>query len=144
MKRITTLSLLLLLLLLVALLAIKLWPSQSDSSKALSLIRESCGLEEVQGRWEFNNEKSPTRSFEDLSQDERIKLESATRKNAISAQRAAFLDSRWLPLADALVVVNNDQALILGNRHQGNTPILVDSRLKIYYKCIAVRDESNS
>lgn len=137
-------------LFLVTLLAVGMWPSQSDSSRALSMIRESCGLEEIAGRWEFNNRKALTNSkarisrFEELPQDEKLYLEAATRKNAIIAQRAAFLDSRWLPLADALVVVNNNQILILTNQYRSNSEILVDSKLKVYYKCSAIKDESNS
>jgi hypothetical protein len=129
---------------LLALATVSLWPSQSDSSNALSMVRAACGLEKIAGQWEFDRKKAPTTKFEDLSGDEQLYLEAATRKNAILAQRAAFLDSQWLPLAEALAVVNNEQILILANRYPGSNPTLVDSKIKVYYKCNAVREESNS
>lgn len=141
MKRLTVLTLS---LILFSLLTFKMWPSQSNVSKAFSMARTSCGLSERNGSWEFSK-NSPLVNFRNLTDSQRKVVENATEEHAVLAQRAALLDTKWVQLAGALSVVHIDQTWGQSYTNSGDYgPYVTDSKIKVLYICKAIREESNS
>ena len=106
------------------------------------MARTSCGLGERNGSWEFSK-NSPLADFRNLTESQRMIVENAAEKHAVLAQRAALLDTKWVPLAGALSVVHIDQTW--GQANSGNYgPYVTDSKIKVLYICKAIREESNS
>ncbi len=129
---------------LIALVTVKLWPSQSDTDRAFSIVRKACGLQEKDGNWEFAPNR-PFVNFEKLSPEEQKDVEGLSEKSTMLAQQASFLDQRWEKLADAFSVIHISQSWIRMSLQVGDfSTNVTDSNIKVLYTCKAIREQSNS
>jgi hypothetical protein len=123
------------------------WPGQSDSVRALSMAREACGLEKSKGKWDFSKEKDPTNiDFKELFPGRRQAALDITTNLALLAQRAALLDSKWIPLADGLSMFRIHQTWLLNNLNLDSEYLFltIEGRVRANTICNAIRVDGNS
>ena len=123
------------------------WPGQSQSEKALVMARQSCGLEKSKDTWEFVFEKAPIMTNIDGLSSEKFKsLSTLADEQAVIANRAALLDSRWVPLAQASSKFSTYLKFRLtGNADMGESWLAtIDGRIQTGFICRAIQANSNS
>ena len=133
------------------LLLFSVWPSNSNVDSAKTLITKACGLEKLNGNWEFVNGKigKMTWGLDNPGfPDDALSMSSVTSEDSVLALRAALLDSRWVPIANAIsdvaifIVWNEGATLSTEGRQfrlEGET-----QAVKAYNFCQALRDNRNS
>jgi hypothetical protein len=122
------------------------WPSQSNSEKALGMARQSCGMEFQRNKWRFIDGKATSNlNLDELSQDKLKLLASVASENAVLANRAALLDSRWVPLAQALARLSQFMNWrLLGRVKEDSWTITIDGRIQSIYICTAIQRDANA
>ncbi len=131
----------------VVLALISSWPNQSNSERALSMAREACGLEHSKGKWEFVTGKNARdQDLETLLPGEKNSQVTLTTEQATLAHRAAILDSRWIPLADAVTKLAVYQTWSLDNSSLSTETkmYLIEGNINSLFICEAIKAESNS
>lgn len=133
------------------LLLFSVWPSNTNVENAKTLITKACGLEKSNGNWEFVNGKIGKMEWgldNPGFPDEALSMSSVTSKDSVLALRAALLDSRWFPIANAIsdvavFIVWNEGAKLSTEGRQfrlnGET-----QAIKAYNLCQALRENRNS
>jgi hypothetical protein len=122
------------------------WPGQSQSEKALVIARQSCGLEKSKNEWQFAAGKAPIMvNMDNLTTEKQKTLATLATDNAVLANRAALLDSRWFPLAQAMSKFStyidwSSRGLNVGD----NWLVTIDGRIQTLFICRAIQEDSNS
>ncbi len=111
------------------------------------MAREACGIEKKDGEWSFVVGKSPIQPFDSLDTKEKENLSTESSKRAVLAQRASLLDQRWERLADAISVISIWQSWKIDDPNYQSgaySAHITDARVKAFYICNALKEESNS
>ena len=135
----------------VLLLIFSIWPSDSKAETAMTMMTESCGLENSNGNWDFAigvNQRIASEYEGSGFPANGISLGAVSRERAVLAQRAAILDNRWTSLAEVI----SDVAVFTewskeGNLSQVGAQFALNGKaqaIKAYYLCQALKEDRNS
>lgn len=139
-------SLVVLLLACVVGIALVLWrPSQSNSSKALAMAREACGLEKSMGTWQFVEGKDFSNlDPNNFTRAEQKALLPIVTESAVIAKEAALVDSHWSSLANSLGQIAGAYSRLSSLEYSNDIDLsyISEYRLDAYFTCKALQSKS--
>jgi hypothetical protein len=128
-----------------------IWPTDSNTNDAQSMITQSCGLEKLNGTWDFAtgvNQRIVSEYVETGFSVKGVSLGAVSHERAILAQQAAYLDNKWAPLAELIseVAIFTDWSEN-GDLSEAGKQFAINGEtqaIKAYHLCRALKEYRNS